>query len=73
MGLIDDLIEAIVEYSGPLGKFVVIKSIKDLDYDPNNLTRDEIRTLINTVTERAIFDPERRRVAKRKLLKAFLH
>ena len=58
----------IVDHAGPMGKFVVKKSIQDLGGDPATYDVQMQEKLITTILERAIFDqakwPEVRRQIK---------
>ncbi len=49
----------IVEHAGPMGKFIVKKSMADLETDLNSITGSIQKRLIDMVLERAIFDKER--------------
>jgi len=49
----------IVEHAGPMGKFVVKKSLSDLGIDANSISGDTQKKLIDMVLERAIYDKSR--------------
>ena len=61
----------IVQYAGPLGKFVVKKSLADLGCDTMNLTPDIRPKLVDMVLERAIYDRERWHAIRREITEAW--
>ena len=56
---IQALESVIVEHAGPMGKFVVKKSMGDLGIDPHLINDDAQKKLIDMVLERAIFDKDK--------------
>ena len=46
----------VIKYAGPLGEFVVDKTLKDI----GALNESNTRSFVKEVMRRAIFDPERR-------------
>lgn len=61
----------IVEYAGPMGKFVIKKSMMDLGLDNGSITPDLKNKLIDMVLERAIFDRNRWRTIRREINSAW--
>ena len=51
--------DIIVENAGPLGKFVVKKSLSDLDMHPGSMDESAQNRLIDMVLERAVFDRDK--------------
>lgn len=49
----------IVEHAGPLGKFVIKKTLTDMGADPYNLDENTLSQFIDTVLERSIYDPSK--------------
>ena len=49
----------IVEHAGPMGKFVVKKSLQDLGLDNSTLNEGTRTKLVDLVLERAIYDRDR--------------
>ncbi|MBA3046067.1 MAG: hypothetical protein KKH41_09085 [Candidatus Thermoplasmatota archaeon] len=58
----------IVEYSGPMGKFVIKKSIADMGVAPESIVGHHRMRLIDLVLERAVFDRERWATVKKEIL-----
>ena len=56
---IQALESVIVEHAGPMGKFIVKKSMDDLGLEANLITGDAQKKLIDMVLERAIYDKDR--------------
>ena len=67
----DTIERLVIDYSGPLGKFVVIKTIKDLGHTPESYPEDKnnLRKLVKRILQRAIFDENRRNQAEKEILK----
>lgn len=49
----------IVQYAGPVGKFVIKKSITDLGLDQQPLSPETKTKLVEMVLARAVFDKDR--------------
>ena len=61
----------IVEYAGPMGKFVIKKAIADIGIDPDKYGRESANKLIDLVLERAIFDKVKWGPVKKQILVAW--
>ena len=61
--------ELVVEYAGPLGKFVIKKTIADMGVSPESFDKDQLNQFIDTVLERSIYDPAKWKSVKTELLK----
>ena len=61
----------VVESSGPMGKFIIKKSLADIGVPQESITGDTQAKFIDMVLERAIFDTDRRKVVRKKILSAW--
>ena len=61
----------IVENAGPMGKFIIKKSLSDLGNEPAAITGDSKAKFIDLVLERAIFDDSKRVVLRKEILSAW--
>ena len=48
--------EIVAEHAGPMGKFVIKKTITDLGCEPENFNDEYLDKFISLVLERSIFD-----------------
>ena len=65
MSRIDQAMELLVEYAGPMGKFVLKKQLKDLNKNEEDISNTELFDVLTRVVPDAIFDPEMQRRALR--------
>lgn len=63
--------EIIVDHAGPLGKFVIKKSIKDLGLDLGSFDKKTKEKFISLVLERAIYDTTKWDSVRREILDAW--
>ena len=61
----------IVEHAGPMGKFVIKKTLADLDISPTAQDRESANKLIDTVLKRCIFDTDKWVPVKKQILTAW--
>ena len=54
--ILEDIENIVMEYSGPMGKFVVRKQVRDLRLSINQMTEPEKRSLIKNIIDGAIFN-----------------
>jgi len=72
MGSQVEILESIiVDYAGPMGKFVVRKSMADLGLEGSQLPPESQNQLIDMVLERAIFDKDRWNLIRREIQSAW--
>ncbi len=60
----------IVNHAGPMGKFIIKKSLSDIGAEPGRISGDIQVKFINMVIERAIFDKDRQVIARKEILSA---
>ena len=60
----------IVNHAGPMGKFIIKKSLSDIGTEPGHISGDIQVKFINMVIERAIFDTDRQVIARKEILSA---
>ena len=60
--------ELVVEHAGPLGKFVIKKTITDMGADPESFDEEQLSKFIDTVLERSIYDPAKWKDVKIEIL-----
>ena len=53
---LEDIENIVMEYSGPMGKFVVRKQVRDLRSSIDQMTEHEKRSLIRNIINGAIFN-----------------
>ena len=61
----------IVESAGPMGKFIIKKSLSDIGVNPESITGDTQIKFIDMVLERAIFDTDRRKIVRKEIMSAW--
>ena len=61
----------IVDNAGPMGKFIIKKSLSDIGVPPESITGNMQTKFIDMVLERAIFDTDRRKIVRRTILSAW--
>jgi len=60
----------IVNHAGPMGKFIIKKSLADIGTEPNLITGNTQTKFIDMVLERAIFDKDRQVIIRKEILSA---
>ena len=68
---IQKLENIIVENAGPMGKFIIKKSMSDIGVEPEQITGATQVKFIDMVLERAIFDENKRGTIRRVILSAW--
>ncbi|MCK5309506.1 MAG: hypothetical protein KAJ33_02045 [Thermoplasmata archaeon] len=68
---IQKLENIIVENAGPMGKFIIKKSMSDIGVEPEQITGATQVKFIDMVLERAIFDENKRVTIRREILSAW--
>ncbi|MCK4757794.1 MAG: hypothetical protein KAS67_05030 [Thermoplasmata archaeon] len=63
--------EIIVEHAGPLGKFVIKKSITDIGGEPEQYNRETLDRFIDMILERAVYDSTKWEMIKRNIFAAW--
>ncbi len=69
---LEDIENIVMEYSGPMGKFVVRKQVKDLHNTIDRLTEAEIRSLITNIIEGAIYNEAYQKECLKRLTDALI-
>ncbi|MCK5038028.1 MAG: hypothetical protein KAS16_02910 [Thermoplasmata archaeon] len=64
---LEDIENIVMEYSGPMGKFVVRKQVRDLRSSIDQMTEPEKRTLITNIINGAIFNENYQRECQKRL------
>lgn len=62
--------EVVVEHAGPLGKFVIKKSMADMGKMPGDYNRESLDKLVDMVLERAVYDSSKWKVIKKEIFAA---
>ncbi len=68
---INALESIIVENAGPMGKFVIKKSMADLGLEPGSINQQDKSKLLDMVLERAVFDKDKWPGIRREILDAW--
>lgn len=63
--------ESLVERSGPIGKFVLQKQIRELGITKDNIDDKSMRKLIKNTVAIAMFDPKVRDIVSKELINRF--
>lgn len=72
--IIKHIEEKLVEYAGPMGKYVLKKELSDMGFSPNDeLDITMMRKVIDDVVKKAIYNQDKRHACKRELLKIISH
>ena len=71
-GNVQKIEQIVMEYSGPMGKFVVRKQLKDTSRTIEQLTDGEKRKLIGNIVEGAIFNESYQAECKKRLTSALM-
>ena len=61
----------IVNHAGPMGKFIIKKSLSDIGTEPRLIIGDIQVKFIDMVIERAIFDIDRQVIARKEIISAW--
>ena len=61
----------IVDNAGPMGKFIIKKSLSDIGVPQESIVGNVQTKFIDMVLERAIFDADRRNKARKEILSAW--
>ena len=61
----------IVDNAGPMGKFIIKKSLVDIGVAPEQITGATQVKFIDMVLERAIFDSVKRKIIRKEILSAW--
>lgn len=69
MSHMDTIIKTVTEFGGPLGKLVVIRTFKQFEIPGEEIPRDKIAPVINTIVEKAIFSEDKQQMVKSLLLR----
>ncbi len=72
MNDIDRLEEIIVEYAGPIAKYVLKAEIRRMGYSRNNFPKDKLPELARRVIKAAITDPGWREICLRRVYREIL-
>ena len=70
-GEIKILENIIVDNAGPMGKFIIKKSMADIGVDSEQITGATQVKFIDMVLERAIFDENKREIIRKEILSAW--
>ena len=68
---INVLEDIIVRNAGPLGKFIIKKSMADLEINPEGLNETNKARLVDLVLQRAIFDESKRPFIRKQISDAW--
>ncbi len=72
MTVIDELEKLVIEYAGPMGKFVVSTQIKTMGEAREKFPEKKLGELIDKVIEAAIYDPGSRKNARKTIRKRLI-
>ena len=64
---LEDIENIVMEYSGPMGKFVVRKQVRDLHNTIDRLTKAETKSLIDNIIKGAIYNEAYQKECLKKL------
>ena len=65
MGNREVIIDILAEYAGPMAKFVVQKTLKDLEVSLDDITGNQLDNVLKQIIERCVYDRQKHRQIKR--------
>lgn len=69
--LLSTLEDRMVTYTGPIGKFIVNKQLKDLKLKDSDISNSKLQELIKRSVQAAVYDPKKRSKITKELMKEF--